>query len=182
MAELPRLVGGRAQVTGVPNVVLPEVQFGRRDVSAAYREQAAYQGALAQTISRMTNAVFGMAEDMSQRAGQQFAAENPLTAEQLQAMSRGDMSQVDLGSPLNVFNSAVRKARAIEVSGHAEIEMRQQMVDLLEKANMGELDTDQVYEQITAMSNGYGQSLAQIDPDAAYKFRATAATIGGRVI
>lgn len=182
MATLPKVQGGRTQIQGVPNVVLPEVQFGQRDVSSAAREQARYQDAMGDIIGRMTSTVFGAAEGMSQQAGLQFAAENPLTAEQLQAMSRGDMSQVDLGSPLNVFNSAVRKARALEVSGHAEAEARQQMIELLDKANMGELNADQAYDQITAITNGYGESIAQIDPDAAYKFRATAGAIGNRVL
>jgi hypothetical protein len=182
MAELPQLVGGRAQVAGVPNVALPEVRFGQRDVSSAYRAQAEYQGTMAQVINRMTQAVFGAAEDMSVRAGLQFSAENPLTQEQLEAMSKGDMSQVQLGSPLNVFNAAVRKARAIELSGHAEIEARQQIEDLIQKAELGEIDTDSLYGQITAITNGYGESLAKVDPDSAFKFRATVSAIGGRAI
>lgn len=180
--RLPQLQGGQVQIGGVPNAVLPEVQFGQRDVSSAYQAQARYQQSVSTVIDRMTRTVFGVAEGMSQRAGLQFAAENPLTNEQLDAMSRGDMSEVSLGSPLNVFNSAVRKARAIEVSGHAEVEAREQMVLLLEKANMGEMDATQVQDQIAAITNGYGESLAQIDPDASYKFRATMAAVGGRVI
>lgn len=180
--RLPQLQGGQVQIGGVPNAVLPEVQFGQRDVSTAYQAQARYQQSVSSVIDRMTRTVFGVAEGMSQRAGLQFAAENPLTNEQLDAMSRGDMSEVSLGSPLNVFNSAVRKARAIEVSGHAEVEAREQMVLLLEKANMGEMDATQVQDQIAAITNGYGESLAQIDPDASYKFRATMAAVGGRVI
>jgi hypothetical protein len=179
---LPQLQGGQVQIGGVPNAVLPEVQFGQRDVSTAYQAQARYQQSVSTVIDRMTQTVFGVAEGMSQRAGLQFAAENPLTNEQLDAMSRGDMSEVSLGSPLNVFNSAVRKARAIEVSGHAEVEAREQMVVLLEKANMGEMDATQVQDQIAAITNGYGESLAQIDPDASYKFRATMGAVGGRVI
>lgn len=182
MAELPQLIGGRAQVAGVPNVALPEVRFGQRDVSTAYRAQAEYQGTMAQVINRMTQSVFGAAEEMSTQAGLQFSAENPLTQEQLEAMSKGDMSQVQLGSPLNVFNAAVRKARAIELSGHAEIEARQQIEDLIQKAELGEIDTDSLYGQITAITNGYGESLAKVDPDSAFKFRATVSAIGGRAI
>jgi hypothetical protein len=161
---------------------LPEVQFGQRDVSSGYQAQARYQQTVSTVIDRMTQTVFGVAEGMSQRAGLQFAAENPLTNEQLEAMSKGDMSQVSLGSPLNVFNSAVRKARAIEVSGHAEVEAREQMVVLLEKANMGQIDATQAQDQIAAITNGYGESLAQIDPDASFKFRATMGAVGGRVL
>lgn len=180
--KLPQVQGGRVTIGGVPNVALPEVRFGQRDVSSAFREQAQYQKAMGDVIGRMSRTVFGAAEQMSQEAGLQFAAANPLTAEQLEAMSKGDMSQVDLGSPQNVFSSAVRKARAMEVSAHAEAEARQQMVELLQKADMGEIDADQAYDQINAITNGFGESIAQIDPDAAYKFRATAAGVGNRVL
>jgi len=180
--RLPQITSRGVQVQAPPNAVLPEVRFGQRDVSSASREQARYQGAVSDVIGRMTQAVFGLAESSSQRAGAQFAAENPLTVEQMQAMSRGDMSDVNLGSPLNVFNAAVRKARAIEVSGHAEAEATQEMLGLLEKANMGEMDADQVYGRITAITNGYAESLAGIDPDASFKFRASAAATGNRVL
>jgi hypothetical protein len=147
-----------------------------------YEAQARYQNAMGDVLDRMTKNIFGMASEMSQRAGLQFSAENPLTPQQLEAMSKGDMSQVKLGSPLNVFNSAVRKARAVEVSAHAEVEARTQMVELLQKAELGEINTDQVRDQIGAMMNGYGKSIAAIDPDASYKYRATMGAVGGRVL
>jgi len=180
--RLPQIIGGRTQADRPANAVLPDIRFGQRDVSSATREQARYQGAVSDVIGRMTQSVFGFAEGASSRAGAQFAAENPLTVEQMEAMSRGDMSDVDLGSPLNVFNAAVRKARAIEVSGHAEAESTQEMLQLLEKANMGEMDADQVYARINAITNGYAESLAGIDPDAAFKYRAAASATGNRVL
>jgi hypothetical protein len=182
MAELPRIVSGRAQVSGVPNITLPEVSFGGIESNIAYQQQAAYQGQVAQVLDRMSRTVFGVAGEMSQRAGLQFAAENPLTGEQLQAMSKGDMSGVKLGTPLNVFNSALRKARALEVSGHAEIEAREQLIGLLQRAEMGEIDATQLRDQMTSMMNGYGEAIAQIDPDAAFKYRATMGAVGGRVL
>jgi hypothetical protein len=166
----------------VPNITLPEVSFGGIESNIAYQQQAAYQGQVAQVLDRMSRTVFGVAGEMSQRAGLQFAAENPLTGEQLQAMSKGDMSGVKLGTPLNVFNSALRKARALEVSGHAEIEAREQLIGLLQKAEMGEIDATQLRDQMTSMMNGYGEAIAQIDPDAAFKYRATMGAVGGRVL
>jgi hypothetical protein len=92
------------------------------------------------------------------------------------------MSTVQLGSPLNVFNSAVRKARAIEISGHAEIEGRDKLMTLVNAAGRGEISTQEVRDQITALTNGYSQSIAKIDPEASYKFRASMGAVGGRVI
>lgn len=182
MAELPRITGGRAQIAGIPNVALPEVSFGGIETNVAYQQQAQYQGQIAQVLDRMSSTVFGMAGQMSQRAGLQFAAENPLTAEQLAAMARGDVSEIDMGSPLNVYNSAIRKARALEVSGHAEIEARDKMTELLQRAETGEVDTQYIRDQLTAVTNGYSEAIAQIEPDAAYKFRASMATTGNQVL
>jgi hypothetical protein len=166
----------------VPNITLPEVSFGGIESNIAYQQQAAYQGQVAQVLDRMSRTVFGLAGEMSQRAGLQFAAENPLTGEQLQAMSQGDMSDVKLGTPLNVFNSALRKARALEVSGHAEIEAREKMTGLLQRAETGEIDTQYIRDQMTSIVNGYGEAIAQIEPDAAYKFRASMATAGNQIL
>jgi hypothetical protein len=182
MAQLPLIRELQVQIANAPNAPMPQVSFGERDAGLAFQAQARYQGAAGDVFDRMTQSVFGMAGQMSQRAGLQFAAENPLTAEQLQAMAKGDMSTVKLGSPLNVFNSAVRKARAIELSGHAEIEGRKKMVDLIDAADRGQITTQQVRDQVTALTNGYGQSISQVDPEAAFKFRASMATAGGQVI
>ena len=183
MAELPTTRELQVRVANAPNAPMPQVNFGERQAAGLeYRGQAQYQAAVGDVLDRMTRSVFGVANEMSQRAGLQFSAENPLTPEQLTAMAKGDMSTVQLGSPLNVFNSAVRKARAIEISGHAEIEGRDKLMTLVNAAGRGEVSTQEVRDQITALTNGYSQSIAQIDPEASYKFRASMAAVGGRVI
>jgi len=182
MAELPLVQGFRVQAQNAPAAATPQVTFGERNPQIAYEAEARYQGTVGEVLDRMSRAAFGVASEFSQQAGLQFAAENPLTAEQLQAMSKGDMSQVSLGSPFNVFNAAVRKARAFEVSAHAEAEARDQLIKLMQRAEMGELSTDQVRGQIAALTNGYGGAIAKIDPDASFKYRASMAAVGGRVI
>ena len=183
MAELPTTREFQVQVANAPNAPMPQVSFGERQAAGLeYRAQAQFQGTMGDVLDRMTRTVFGMANEMSQRAGLQFSAENPLTPEQLTAMAKGDMSTVQLGSPLNVFNSAVRKARAIELSGHAEIEGRDRLMKLVDAAGRGEISTQEVRDQITALTNGYSQSIAKVDPEASYKFRASMGAVGGRVI
>jgi hypothetical protein len=183
MAELPTTRELQVRVANAPNAPMPQVTFGeRQNVGAEFRAQAQLQGATGDVLDRMTRSVFGVANEMSQRAGLQFSAENPLTPEQLTAMAKGDMSTVQLGSPLNVFNSAVRKARAIEISGHAEIEGRDKLMTLVNAAGRGEISTQEVRDQITALTNGYSQSIAKVDPEASYKFRASMGAVGGRVI
>jgi hypothetical protein len=62
----------------------------------------------------------------------QYAADNPLTSEQLQRAKDGDAILV-LGSTssLNYFDQAVAKARSLELSGHFEIEGRNELTKLL---------------------------------------------------
>jgi hypothetical protein len=183
MAELPTIRELQVRLQNAPNAPMPQVNFGERQAAGVeFRAQAQMQGAVGDVLDRMTRSVFGMAGEMSQRAGLQFAAENPLTAEQLQAMAKGDMSTVKLGSPLNVFNSAVRKARAIEISGHAEIEGRDKLVKLLAAVDRGEATTQDVRDQVTSLTNGYSQAIAKVDPEASFKFRAAMSTAGGQVI
>jgi hypothetical protein len=183
MAELIRTQGYRAQVGGVPGAATPSVSFGQqRQPGIEFDVKANYQRALSNTLDRISQSAFGIAEQASQRAGAQFALENQLTKEQLDAMARGDMSTVDLGSPLNAFSATVRKARAIELSGHMEVEARQEMLSLFDKASRGEISTEDAAGKIRGLLDAGGSTLAQVDPDAAYKYRATIATMGGKVI
>lgn len=183
MAELIRTQGFRAQASGVPGAATPSVSFGQQQrPDIAFQARANYQNTLAQAIDRISQTAFGLAEQMGERAGQQFALENPLTKEQLDAMARGDMSTVNLGSPMNVFSSTVRKARAIELSAHMEAEARQEMVSLYDQASKGQISTEDAAGKIQGLLNAGGSTLGQVDPDAAYKYRASIAAMGGKVI
>lgn len=98
MAELPTTRELQVRVANAPNAPMPQVNFGERQAAGLeFRAQAQYQGAVGDVLDRMTRSVFGVANEMSQRAGLQFSAENPLTPEQLTAMAKGDMSTVQLG-------------------------------------------------------------------------------------
>lgn len=183
MAELLRTQGYRVQVSGVPGAATPSVSFGQQQrPDVEFQAAANYQQTLASTLDRMSQTAFGLAAKAGERAGAQFALENPLTQEQLQAMSRGDMSTVDLGSPMNVFSSMVRKVRATELSAHMEAEARQEMVSLYDQAAKGQISTEDAKGKIEGLLNAGGSTLAQVDPDAAYKYRASIAAAGSKVI
>jgi RNase H-fold protein (predicted Holliday junction resolvase) len=76
----------------------------------------------------------------------------------------------------------VRKARAFEVSASFEAEARNELATMLTKIEQGQATTEQVQTQINTMMTGYGKSLAQVDPEASLKFRATIATAGNTVL
>lgn len=181
---LPQVQSYRAGVAQAPSAATPRVSFGqpvRADL--AVQAGAQYYDTLGQVLDRMSNKLFGIAEKQSVREGLQFAVDNPLTPEQLDAMSRGQMPEdLDLGNPLNVFNNAVRKARAMEVSAHFEMEDTQKLVEIADQADRGMISTEDAKNKITAIINASSSVQANIDPDASYKYRATMANYGSRVV
>lgn len=182
MAEIAKIESGRVGVNNAPGPAVPVVNFPQITPEIALIGQAKYQGTVADKLNRMSSILYNEGAQLSQRAGLQFAAENPMTVDQLIAMSKGDMSTVALGSPMNVFDSAVRKIRAFELSAHAEAEAIPKLEDIQMRAQMGELDFEQVRDQIKAVTDGYGSALAEVDPESAFKYRATLATVGNKVI
>jgi hypothetical protein len=183
MAELIRTQGYRTQVQGVPGAATPSVSFGQRRPEIAFQAQANYQNNIAQAIDRMSNTLFGLSEAFGQEAGQQYVAENRVTQQQLKDMVAGKVDpELVSGSPMNVFSAAVRKARAIEVSGHVLAEGRKLANDLMIQAEEGKVDTQTATSNLSSFMDNAGSSLAQIDPDASLRFRANMATIGSTVI
>lgn len=179
MAQLPSVTPYNVQLSGVGGAVTPGVSFGaQRRPDIAYQGQAQYQQTLSKTLDRISGQLFGIAEQSSERAGLQFVADNPASKEQLEAMVSGDSSVLELGSPMNVFSSAVRKARAIELSAYAEVE-GQKLIETLEAGvAMNSISALDAMNQFSNFVDGVSSSLADQTPDASFKFRASMATVG----
>lgn len=183
-----RIESGQMQLRSVGGV--PMVQAQQQQVDFIGPRVAA-QGAnqLAQILDRMSASAFQMAGALRQQEGLQYAAQNPLTSEQIQLAKDGvtfgmgpdPTASVRTGS-LNIFDQAVAKARSLELSGHFEIEGRNELVKLLADVEAGKASSEQVSAKIKTMSDGYSKSLANIDPEASIKFRATMATHGNTVL
>lgn len=183
MAQLPQVQPFQTQLSGVQGAATPSVGFGQRvDAGLPYRAQAQYQSVLAQQLDRMTEVMFGYAEKTAGMAAEQFAVDNPLTKEQLKAMSAGDTSQADLGSPLNVYSAVMRKARAIELSGYMEMNAKQKLLQIYDQADKNLITAEQAKDNITALINADAQVVGQVSPDAAYKYRATLAAFGSQTV
>jgi hypothetical protein len=183
-----RIESGQIQLRGAGNV--PMVQAQQQQVDYIGPRVAA-QGAsqLAQILDRMSASAFQTAGQMRQQEGLQFAAQNPLTSDQIESAKGGTTfglgasptESISTGS-LNFFDQAVAKARSLELSGHFEIEGRNELVKLLSQVEAGQIDSAQVAAKVQTMSDGYSKSLANIDPEASIKFRATMATHGNTVL
>ncbi len=185
-----RIESGQMQLRSVGGVPMAQVQQQQVDYIGP---RVAAQGAsqLAQILDRMSASAFQTAGVMRQQEGLQFAAQNPLTSEQIESAKggvtmgmggRGETSSISSTSSMNFFDQAVAKARSLELSGHFEIEGRNELVKLLAGVENGSVTSAQVSDKIKTMTDGYSKSLANIDPEASIKFRATMATHGNTVL
>ena len=187
MAQLPSVTPYNVQVSGVAGAVTPGVSFGaQRRPDVAFQAQAQYQQTLSRALDRISNTLFGVAEKAGMEAGQQFVADQPADELTLQAMVSGNPEVIQGavrqlgagGSSMNVYSAAVNKARAIELSAYAERE-GQKLIESLE-AQVG-IGTMKALDAINTFSNhvdGVSSGLAELTPDASFKYRATMATIG----
>ena len=176
-----RLESGQMQLRSVGGVPMVQPQQQAVDFVGP---RAAAQGAsqLAQVLDRMSASAFQTAAPMRQAEGLQYAADNPLTSEQIQMAKDGVPFGVGSTSSLNYFDQAVAKARSLELSGHFEIEGRNELTKLLADVKDGKATSEQVSSKIRTMTDGLSKSLSSIDPEASIKFRATMATHGHTVL
>lgn len=183
MATLPIIQSGRMENIGIPGAVTPNVQAPQVDY-VGLRQAAAANQQMAQTLDRLSAQLFRTAGEEAQRAGLQFVADNPVTDQQLQAAMEGDATPLVERQGGTIFDQAVRKARALELSGRFEAEARQQLTSMLAAVEAGDpkASTEGLQTAINNMMNGMSKSLAQVDPEASLKFRASIATSGNTVI
>ena len=186
-----RIESGQMQIRSVGSV--PMVQAQQQSVDyIGPRVAAQGAGQLAQVLDRMSASAFQMAGTLRQQEGLQYVASNPPSAEQLEAAKngvtiglggRGETSSIGSTGSLNIFDQAVAKARSLELSGHFEMEGRNELNKLLIGVEDGSVTSEQVGAKIKAMSDGFfPKTLANIDPEASIKFRATMATHGNTVL
>lgn len=152
----------------------------------APRAEARTAETMANILDRMSQSAFGTAAEMRQREAVQFAAENPITPEQLQLAKEGLPQAIPgvgkISSDWTVFGQALQKARTLQLSGHFEQEGKNELVKLLTDVQNGRASSQDVATKIATVTDGYAKSLAKVDGEASIKFRATMATYGNTVL
>jgi len=150
------------------------------------RAQARAAETMAQILDRMSQSTFGMAKEMAQEEAFRFAAENPITEDQLQLAKEGLPQAIPgvgkLSSDYTVYGKALQKARTLQLAGHFEIEGRNELAKLLTEVQSGRISSKDVAAKIATVTDGYAKSLAKVDGEASIKFRATMATHGNTVL
>ncbi len=146
------------------------------------RAEAQANQTLAQVIDRMGQFANTVIRDIRVDQAMKYTAQNPITPEQIEAAKNGDTSQIIPQGNFSYFDQAVRKARSFELSNAFEMEGRQQLAQMLTQIESGQpVTAEQISSKITSLTDGYTKSLANIDGEAALKFRASMATYGNSV-
>ena len=185
-----RLQSGNVQVAGISSLPQPNMNFGTQRQDIAYQAAADASSSLGKVISNLSASMFERAGRLSEEAALEFVMENPPDLAQLDAMSKGDPNAFKRNFSLNPYQASIQKFRAIELSAHAEVELvnKANQVQLRietgkdEQGNEYEVSTKKVAEDFQAMIAGWSSALAGVSPDAAYKFKATAATHANRLL
>jgi hypothetical protein len=168
-----RIESGRIEMRSVGNAPVQQITPRPIDYTTAANIQARGANQLAQVIDRMSQSAFQMAGEMSQKAAVQDVANRRLTPEDIELAKNGDMSSLDLGSPMTIYGAAVRKARSFELSNAFDQEAKSEIVKIMADVENGVLTSNQVAEKLNTLTTGYSQSLAQVDADASLKFTAS---------
>lgn len=181
-----RIESRGVQIAAPGGAPMQQVVPQQVDYMVAAREEARTSATMADILDRMSQSIFGAAREMAQEEAFRFAAGNPITDEQIQLAKEGMPSAITgigkLGSDVTAYGKALQKARMLQLSGHFEVEGRNELTKLLSDIQNGEAKSQDIATKIATMTDGYAKSLAQIDGEAAIKFRATMATHGNTVL
>jgi hypothetical protein len=181
-----RIESGRIQIDAPGSVPMERIAPQQVDFMTAAREEARGAATMADIIDRMSTTVFGMAKEMAQEEALRFAAENPITDQQLALAREGLPSAIPgvggMANDVTVYGKALQKARTLQLSGYFEMEGRNELAKLLVDVQNGKASSTDVANKISVVTDGYAKSLAKIDGEASIKLRATMATHGNTVL
>jgi hypothetical protein len=176
---------GRMQAVGISGAVTPNVQAQAPSYTGIQRAVSANQQ-MAQTLDRLSGSLFNTAGTYAEEQATRFAAENPITNVQLQAAVNGDLKPLDLntGGGGAVYQRAMEKARAFQLSSAFEVEARSQLTKMLVALESGDdsVTTANFQTAITSLSDGFSKAVGAQSPEAAMKLRASIATTGNTVL
>lgn len=180
MAErLPRYRPLGAVIPTVPGV----------DYTRAANAEARVFDTVSEALSKMSDFAFERQKSQTQRDAQQYAFENPITIEQLEAAKKKGVDLDDhIGDPDTVFGATLRATTGqmlrADLEGDYRIEIGR-LTKIIESPNFDPLDPDNGLEAITkslgGMEEGYFSAISDVSPDDALAFKATVATLGSGV-
>lgn len=168
-----RIESGQITLRAAGGVPMQQIGMQQTDYGAQFRQEAQGQNALAQLVDRMSQSSMQMAGEFFKEQAMIDVANTPLTPAQLEMAKNGDMSFLEGGSRLNLYDATLRKARSMELASAFDTEAKAKVVEIQADVEAGTLNSKQAAEKLNTMASGFAKSLAQVDADAALRFTAS---------
>ena len=141
------------------------------------REAIETTGLLAQKLDRMSQWAFGEAMNQAKEQGLQYGAENPVTLQQLRdAVTAGLPPERLFQRRGTAFGDAARAMQIAAVTSDVELDAQTRLNALKLGVERGDVELANAQKEIQAMLDGYGQTMAGVDPKASLKLRASLGT------
>ena len=156
---------------------------GRLDLSNIQEGIRASQ-TLSRRLDQVSEIALGQMKRTAIREGKQYGAQNRPSVQQIyDAIQSGKPVDELLADPDTVFGEAARGQQAGLLYQDLINEFNVNTQGILDAVNKREItDPAEVEQIINANIEGFGRVMAQIDPDYALKFRASASTTGFDVV
>lgn len=183
-----RLESGNVQVRQVGSVPMQQINQQQTNYMFAANAQAQEANTLARILDDMSNSIGKLAAEKRMEEGQQFVAQNPITAEQVQLAKDGVL--VGLGGGIgkisgdlpSYFNAAVRKARGIELNTNFMSEYSSIASQVYAQLEDGSMTIEQAQAKLNSAQAGFSSVIANVDPAVSLQFRAQAGMHGNTVL
>jgi len=160
----------RYQTMGVQYADLPQVS------TAPQRAAVAGLSQIDQAINQMTSYFLDKATIEAKEAGMKYAAENPLTKEQVDA-SLGDPKALKVKGAGRIFQSTYEATQASMLASELQLEGQRRIGNVSAAIKAGQpVDLEQIQKDIKDMIDGYGSTVMALDPAQSVKLRASLAT------
>lgn len=167
MATIPRY-----QNLGVQYADLPRVSTAAQEARVRGFDQ------LGRSLDRMTSYFQTQAETKAKKEALKYAAENPLTQEQVDtALKTGEGVKVEGAG--SVFQQTYEAAQGAMLASQLQLEGQRKLSNVAAAIEAGQpVDLNTIQADIKDMIDGYASTVMALDPEQSIKLRASLATAG----
>ena len=176
MAELPTYSRAGIQYADLPRLVTEDIEMGAKS-----------WGSISEKLDRLSSVAFKKAGEEAVLQAKKFAAENPVTAQQV-AAAQNEAGAVQnflsafTGGGGSMYRQALSEASGITLSNQLQVEATKTFNTILRQAELGQISYEDAQMEIKDMTDGYSASVTAFNPEAAIQMRAALATRGNNTL
>jgi hypothetical protein len=167
------------QKRGIMYADLPRVE------TANLKEASAGFESMNRRLDQLSSFISKKGAEQAQAAAMKYAAENPVTEEQIQeaVASQGEQkSWMSAFTGGNIYEETLQAAQGSMLANSLSIEAQKKFRELQVKAENNQLGFDDAQAEIADIIDGYAATISAFSPEASIKARASMATAGNGVL